>query len=109
MNVLSDFIKQIETYPEQDKTTKESKLSEFISENKDSKYNISLIESMLTTQGLTMYIPEVKTPEATPAPRAKKAATTRNPTAKKTAKTGKTATRKTSATKTPSKKTAKKE
>jgi alpha-amylase len=52
MNVLSDFMKQTECYFNTDKETQDKKLLEYIEENRDSKYSISLLESILPPKKL---------------------------------------------------------
>jgi alpha-amylase len=47
MNVLSDFIKQVNDYLETDEKTRNKKMLEYIAENKDSEYHISLLEYIL--------------------------------------------------------------
>jgi alpha-amylase len=47
MNVLSDFIKQIGGYFKTDKETRNRRLLEYIAENSDSQYHISLLEYIL--------------------------------------------------------------
>jgi alpha-amylase len=47
MNVLSDFIIQVNSYSETDEKIKNKKLLEYIAENKDSEYHISLLEYIL--------------------------------------------------------------
>jgi alpha-amylase len=52
MNVLSDFIKQIDSYAETDETAKKKKLLEYIADNKDSEYNMALFEYSLSQKTL---------------------------------------------------------
>jgi alpha-amylase len=47
MNVLSDFIKQIDSHLETDEKAKNKKLLEYIADNKDSEYHVSLLEYTL--------------------------------------------------------------
>jgi alpha-amylase len=52
MNVLSDFIKEVNRYSETDEKSRNKKLLEYIAENKDSQYHISLLEHILPKQTL---------------------------------------------------------
>jgi alpha-amylase len=52
MNVLSDFIIQVNNYQKIDEKTKYRKLLEYIAENKDSEYHISLLEHILPAKTL---------------------------------------------------------
>jgi alpha-amylase len=53
MNVLSDFIKEVNRYSETDEKTRNKKLLEYIAENKDSEYHISLLEYILPKKTLS--------------------------------------------------------
>jgi alpha-amylase len=52
MNVLSDFIIQVNNYSETDDKTRRKKLLEYIAENKESEYHISLLEHILPAKTL---------------------------------------------------------
>jgi alpha-amylase len=53
MNVLSDFIRQVDHYFTTDKETTDKNLLEYIADNKDSIYHISLLEHILPQKTLT--------------------------------------------------------
>jgi alpha-amylase len=53
MNVLSDFVIQVNNYKTIDKKTRNEKLLEYIAEIKDSEYHISLLEHTLSKKTLT--------------------------------------------------------
>jgi alpha-amylase len=52
MNVLSDFIKQVNSYTEMDEKAKNKKLYSYIAENKDSEYHVTLLEHILPKKTL---------------------------------------------------------
>ena len=53
MNVLSDFIKEVNRYSDTEEKTRKKKLLEYIAENKDSEYHISLLEHILPKKTLS--------------------------------------------------------
>jgi alpha-amylase len=52
MNVLSDFIKQVDSYLKTDEKEKNKRLLEYIADNKDSEYHVSLLEYTLPQKTL---------------------------------------------------------
>jgi alpha-amylase len=52
MNILSDFIIRIDNYSKMDEKARSKKLFEYIAENKDSEYHISLLEHILPKKTL---------------------------------------------------------
>ncbi|MDR1130569.1 MAG: glycoside hydrolase family 57 protein [Prevotellaceae bacterium] len=97
MNVLSDFIKQIDSYFKTGKDERNRKLLEYVDENRYSDYHISLLEHTLPQKTLTelkrsgnMNAKPVKTAAESRVKGDGKAVKTGKPADKKASKTGKT-------------------
>ncbi|MDR1169931.1 MAG: glycoside hydrolase family 57 protein [Prevotellaceae bacterium] len=52
MNVVSDFIKQVNSYSQTDEKARTEKLTEYLAENGNSEYHISLLEHILSKKTL---------------------------------------------------------